>query len=53
MLRYALTKANQDAQAVLALALMKGDDGVMVGGTADFVKQMQTRRINVRTIWPS
>jgi len=53
MLTYALSQAGQDARAVLALALMKGEDGVMVGGTADFVKQMQWNGINVRTIWPS
>jgi hypothetical protein len=53
MLSFALDKAGQQPEEVLALALMNNSTGIEAGGTADFVNLITSRGVSIKKIWPA
>lgn len=52
MLAFALEKANQQPEKILAIALIENSAGIEAGGTADFVNLMQSTGITIKKVWP-
>jgi len=52
MLSHALSMAGHDPLKILALALIKSDDEVRTGGTAEFVRLIQKQNILIKRLWP-
>lgn len=52
MLSYALERASNDPQKVVALALVKSSEEIKKGGSSEFIKLMQSAHVTVRQIWP-
>jgi hypothetical protein len=52
MLSHALAMAGHDPLKILALALIKSDDEIRTGGTAEFVRLIQKQNILIKRLWP-
>ena len=52
MLAYAIHKSNDESRQISAMALMRPDEQVIVGGTAHFVEEIKRSKINVQIVWP-